>query len=99
MRVQLVVMPDGTESWTVLDDCGDPVPPGLPFLHRELLPCCGRLALPPDPSCRLLLPEGSAFLLGHHARPRPLIPGLKRPYPGHQRGELGETIGATPQDR
>src|SRR5258708_16604154 len=38
MRVQQVVMPDGTESWTVLDDCGDPVPPVEAFLaHLQAL--------------------------------------------------------------
>jgi integrase/recombinase XerD len=38
MRVQRVVMPDGTESWTVLDDCGDPVPPVEAFLaHLQAL--------------------------------------------------------------
>ena len=32
MRVQLVVMPDGSQSWTVLDDDGEPVPTVEAFL-------------------------------------------------------------------
>jgi integrase len=38
MRVQPMVMPDGARSWTVLDDCGDPVPPVEAFLaHLQAL--------------------------------------------------------------
>ncbi len=38
MRVQQVVMPDGAESWTVLDDTGDPVGPVEAFLaHLQAL--------------------------------------------------------------
>ncbi|SRR6266536_695810 len=38
MRVQRVVMPDGTESWTVLADDGDPVPEVEAFLaHLEAM--------------------------------------------------------------
>jgi hypothetical protein len=32
MRVQRVVMPDGSDSWTVLDECGEPVPAVEAFL-------------------------------------------------------------------
>ncbi len=38
MRVQRVAMPDGAESWTVLDDGGDPVSPVEAFLaHLQAL--------------------------------------------------------------
>jgi integrase len=38
MRVQRVVMPDGAESWTVLDECGEPVPAIEAFLaHLQAL--------------------------------------------------------------
>ncbi|MGH3305031.1 MAG: tyrosine-type recombinase/integrase [Streptosporangiaceae bacterium] len=38
MRVQRLVMPDGAESWTVLDDGGDPVPAVEAFLaHLQAL--------------------------------------------------------------
>jgi integrase/recombinase XerD len=38
MRVQRVVMPGGAESWTVLDECGDPVPAVEAFLaHLQAL--------------------------------------------------------------
>jgi len=38
MRVQRVVMPDGAESWTVLDESGDAVPVVESFLaHLQAL--------------------------------------------------------------
>lgn len=38
MRVQRVLMPDGAESWTVLDDEGEPVPAVEAFLaHLQAL--------------------------------------------------------------
>jgi len=38
MRVQRVLMPDGSESWTVLDTGGDPVPAVEVFLaHLQAL--------------------------------------------------------------
>ena len=38
MRVQRVLMPDGAESWTVLDAGGDPVPAVEGFLaHLQAL--------------------------------------------------------------
>ena len=38
MRVQRVLMPDGSESWTVLDAGGDPVPAVEGFLaHLQAL--------------------------------------------------------------
>ena len=38
MRVQRVLMPDGAESWTVLDEDGKPVPAAEAFLaHLQAL--------------------------------------------------------------
>ena len=38
MRVRRVVMPDGSQSWTVLDDDGEPVPTVEAFLaHLQAL--------------------------------------------------------------